>query len=109
MEVLKRFDVVYLQEASDFLNSLPIAVQEKIIYNVRKSTYFIDPELFKKIDSEIWEFRTIYNGMAYRLLAFWDKKHNRLVIATHGFIKKTQKTPAKEIARAKEIMKEYYK
>ena len=109
MEVPKRFDVVYLQEASDFLDSLPSSAKEKIVYNVRRSTYVIDPELFKKIDSEIWEFRTLYNGIVYRLLAFWDKQHNRMVIATHGFIKKTQKTPAKEIARAKEIMKEYYK
>ena len=34
-------------------------------------------------------------------LAFWDKddKINTLVIATHGFIKKTQKTPPKERAQ----------
>ena len=109
MELKKRFDVVYLEEASDLVDSLPSVVREKITSNVRKSTYVIDPELFKKIDSEIWEFRTLYNGIAYRLLAFWDKQHKRLVIATHGFIKESQKTPAKEIARARELMKEYYK
>lgn len=105
----KRFSVVYLPEASEFVNSLPVVVKEKIVYNVRKSTHVIDPVLFKKLDSEIWEFRTPYNGMEYRLLAFWDKQHNRLVVATHGFVKKSQKTPPKEIARAKAIMKEYYK
>jgi phage-related protein len=30
------------------------------------------------------------------------------VVATHGFIKKTQKTPAKEIAKAEAIRKEYF-
>ncbi|MBR5461773.1 MAG: type II toxin-antitoxin system RelE/ParE family toxin, partial [Butyricimonas sp.] len=66
-------------------------------------------ELFKKIDnSDIWEFRTLYSGTAYRLLAFWDTDKDTLVIATHGFIKKTQKTPLKEIAKAEMIRKEYF-
>ena len=67
--------------------------------------------LFKKLDdTDIWEFRTFYNKTKYRLLAFWDKddKINTLVIATHGFIKKTQKTPLKEIAKAEEIRKDYF-
>lgn len=67
-------------------------------------------ELFKKLEnSEIWEFRTLYNKTAYRLFAFWDKEKETLVIATHGIIKKTQKTPSKEIAKAETIRKEYFK
>ena len=30
------------------------------------------------------------------------------VIATHGIIKKTQKTPSKEIAKAQEIRRQYF-
>ena len=67
-------------------------------------------ELFKKLEnSEIWEFRTLYNKTAYHLFAFWDKDKDTLVIATHGIIKKTQKTPSKEIAKAETIRKEYFK
>lgn len=66
-------------------------------------------ELFKKLEnSEIWEFRTLYNGIAYRPFAFWDTDTQTLVVATHGITKKTQKTPKKEIARAEAIMKRYY-
>lgn len=86
-------------------------IKDKVIYNIRKSTYIIDSELFKKLDdTEIWEFRTHYNKIQYRLLAFWDKTSDvdTLVIATHGFIKKTQKTPQKEIIRAEEIRKIYF-
>lgn len=67
--------------------------------------------LFKKLDdTDIWEFRTQYGGIQYRLLAFWDKVNgtDTLVIATHGFIKKTQKTPPKEIAKAEEIRTRYF-
>lgn len=59
-------------------------------------------------DTEIWEFRTQYNGMAYRLLAFWDTETETMVVATHGFTKKTQKTPPKEIAKAESLRKEYF-
>lgn len=46
--------------------------------------------------------------MAYRLFAFWDKDIRAMVIATHGLIKKTQKTPQNEIRKAEAIMKAYY-
>ena len=74
-------------------------------------SYTIDPKLFKKLTgTDLWEFRTLYDGKQYRLLAFWDKTKevDTLVIASHGFIKKTDKTPAKEIERANKIMKEYF-
>jgi phage-related protein len=71
----------------------------------------MNPELFKKLQFGIWEFRTKYKSKQYRLLAFWDKRKNvkTLVIATNGFIKKTQKTPKSEIERAKKIMEFYFK
>lgn len=66
-------------------------------------------ELFKKLEnSDIWEFRTLYNGIAYRLFAFWDTDQKTLVVATHGIIKKTHKTPKKEIAKAETIKKQYF-
>ena len=40
--------------------------------------------------------------------AFSDTEEETLVIATHGIVKKTQKTPLKEIAKAEEIRKEYF-
>lgn len=110
MEEKAKFKVVLSREARSFLEELNPKISDKITYNVRKATFIIDPRLFKKLeDSDIWEFRTQYGGMQYRLLAFWDKVNgaDTLVIATHGFIKKTQKTPSKEIAKAEEIRTRY--
>lgn len=105
----ERFKIIYSKEAIDFLKSLPLKAKDKIVYNISKSMIFTDNELFKKLEgSDIWEFRSLYNGIKYRLLAFWDTDENTLVVATHGFIKKTKKTPAKEIAKAKAIRKEYF-
>ena len=102
--------MILLEAARDFLNTLSIQERNKIYYNIRKVQGGIkDNELFKKLEnSEIWEFRTLYNGIAYRLFAFWDTNRQTLVVATHGIIKKTQKTPQKEIARAEAIMKQYF-
>lgn len=96
--------------ANDFLDSLQQDVKDKIISNVDKvANGFVDKEIFKKIvGTDIWEFRTKYKGMQYRLLAFWDTRVNTIVVATHGFTKKTQKTPAKEITKAENIMKQYF-
>lgn len=111
MEAKAKFRIIFSGEADDFLSQLPLKIKDKIIYNISKSKFFIDPELFKKLDNtDIWEFRTLYDKIQYRLLAFWDKTGgiDTLVIATHGFIKKTRKTPQKEIAKAEEIRKAYF-
>lgn len=60
-------------------------------------------------ESGIWEFKAGYESNEYRLLSFWDKTQSSIVVATHGFSKKTQKTSKSEIAHAEEIRDEYYK
>lgn len=109
MELKAKFQIAYMEEAIKFLESLPPKAKNKIVYNIGKSMYSIDKDIFKKLEnSEIWEFRTLYNGIAYRLFSFWDTDNETLVVATHGIIKKTQKTPPKEIAKAEALRKEYF-
>ncbi len=106
-----QFEVVYMDEAMEFIDSLPMDAQKKIYYNADKvSNGFSSSELFKKLDggSDLWEFRTLYDGLQYRLLAFWDEQERRLVVATHGFVKKTWKVPSKEIQRAEQLRAKYY-
>ena len=103
------FEIELLPEAIEFLDNLEEKTREKIYYNIKKTQFINDNELFKKISEFIWEFRTLYNNKAYRLFSFWDKIDGRetLVVATHGILKKTQKTPPKEIKKAEEIRKQY--
>ena len=109
MEQKLRFKIVYTEEAIDFLRHLPQKVKAKVVYNIGKSMYVLDNSLFKKLENtDIWEFRTLYNGNAYRLFAFWDTEEDTLVIATHGMIKKSQRTPLKEIEKAEAKRKEYF-
>jgi toxin-antitoxin system, toxin component, relE family len=109
MEQKPRFKIVYTEEAIDFLRHLPQKVKAKVVYNIGKSMYVLDNSLFKKLENtDIWEFRTLYNGNAYRLFTFWDTEEDTLVIATHGMIKKSQRTPLKEIEKAEDKRKEYF-
>ena len=103
------FEVELLPEAIDFLENLDEKVRDKIYYNIRKTQIVNDNELFKKLNELIWEFRTLYEGKSYRLFSFWDKsdENETLVIATHGILKKSQKTPSKEINKAEKIRKNY--
>lgn len=105
-----KIQVVLLDEALTFVRFLPLKVQQKITYNYKKIEHgIVDKELFKKLEnSEIWEFRTLFNGNCYRLFSFWDTETGTLIVATHGIVKKTQKTPQKEIAKAEEIRQQYF-
>lgn len=66
-----KFKIIYSNEVIEFLNSLENKVKEKIMFNINKSKYVVDTELFKKLKgSDIWEFRTKYNGgMFYKLIS----------------------------------------
>lgn len=106
-----KFEVLYSEEADAFLANQTDKVRAKILFNVHKASFSNDPKLFKKLENtDIWEFRTLFDSIQYRLLAFWDKRNGlkTLVIATHGFVKKSQKTPPQEIHHAQSIKEIYF-
>lgn len=105
-----KFNVIFLEEAKDFLETLDYKSREKILYNIWKARSSNNKELFKKLNKDIWEFRTKYNNTYYRLFAFWDRSinTNSLVIATHGIIKKTSKINNSEIEKAEKIKSKYF-
>lgn len=105
-----KFEVVFLEEAIEFINSLDSKSRNKVIYNIDKATYLNDPELFKKLEGEILYFRTKFLKLQYRVFAFWDKTDNveTLVVATHGVVKKSNKVPKSEIEKAERIRQKYF-
>ena len=107
----KKFEVVFLNDAIDFINKLNKKSRSKVFYNIDKSKLLNDPKLFEKLKGEIWYFRTKYLSLQYRIFAFWDKteKVETLVLATHGVVKKSNKVPKSEIEKAERIRQEYFK
>lgn len=107
---MQYFETLFLEEADKFISQLDLKTAKKVFYNIDLAEQTNDPKLFKKLKKDIWEFRTQYLGLQIRLLAFWDKTGDKetLVIATHGFIKKIDKVPDNEIARAVKIKEKYF-
>lgn len=102
-----KFRVEFLEDAKRFLDSLSEKAKEKILYNIWKARFTKDKELFKKLQDEIWEFRTKYDRTHYRLFAFWDK--DTVVISTHGLIKRTGKTPMADFEKAEKLRRAYFR
>ena len=106
----EKFKVEFLPEAVEFMDSLDQKSQQKIYYNIKKAQLTNDPELFKKLNDNIWEFRTFYNKTHFRIFAFWDKSQGQqtLVLSTHGLVKKTDRTPKTDLEKAERIREQYF-
>lgn len=109
-DVIRYFKTIFLEQVKTFFKSIDRKAVRKVLYNIDLAEQINDPRLFKKLNDNIWEFRTKYGNLQYRLLAFWDKsdKQNTLVVATHGIIKKTDKLPLKELETAEHFRQLYF-
>ena len=93
----------------EFLVSLPTKARQKAVYLLKliHELETVPREYFKKLRNtdDIWEVRIQFAGNIYRLLGFFE--HNDLIILVNGFVKKTQKTPKKEIELAEYRKRQY--
>jgi len=92
----------------DFLDSLSIKERAKVYACMDKLMELknagIQPKesLSKLIVEGIFELRVHFENRIARSFYFYEK--NKKVIFTHGFIKKADKTPKREIEKSKQIM-----
>lgn len=54
MDVKYNFDVEFMEEAKDLLDKLNTKARGKILYNIWKSRFSTDKNLFKKLNDDIW-------------------------------------------------------
>jgi phage-related protein len=108
----KKIHVELLEEASEYYLGLPKKIQEKFLKSFDKTQLGFKGIWFEKIESKhgIFEFRERDSEKFYRIFAFWnsDNDAKTLILGTHGFDKKTNKTPISEIERAINIKKSYF-
>jgi len=96
----------------DFLDSLSIKERALILKNIEKlleyknNNFSLSHKFTKHLEDEIFELKVELKDKTSRSLYFYEK--NQTIIFTNGFIKKSQKTPPKEIKKAKAIMEAYY-
>jgi len=93
----------------DFLDSLPGRVARKVTWVLKllEDLDVVPSSYFKKLvgTDGIWECRITSGSNAYRILCFFA--NHSVVVLSHGFMKKTQKTPKAEIERAEASRRDF--
>ncbi len=93
----------------EFLDSLSGKQAQKITWVLRliEEMELVPAQYFRKLKNtdDLWEVRVQVGNNIFRLLGFLDGEN--LIILNHGFQKKTQKTPRKEIQLAENRKRDY--
>jgi len=92
----------------DFYNKQSTSVKTKIDYvmHIIMTVEIIPKKFFKHVEDGIYEIRIQSGSNIYRVFSFFDE--GKLIILLHGFTKKTQKLPRKEIDKAVKLRRVYY-
>ena len=103
--------IAYKENFLDFYKNQDSKIKEKIGYvlDLVRFEKQVPKKFYKLLENTdgIWEIRVITTFKSIRILCFQDK--GDLVVLTNCFLKKTQKTPQKEIKLAENLKKEYLK
>lgn len=95
----------------NFLDSLSGKAAQKVMWTLSllEDMEIVPSAYFKKLvnTDEIWECRVQHGSNAYRIFCFFADRS--IVVLTHGFVKKSQKAPKREIERAETYRKDYLK
>ena len=98
--------IAYENHFEDFLLEQPIKVQDKIfkIIEAIETLERVPSNYLKSIEDTdgLFEARIQLGTSIWRVFCFFDK--GKLVILLNGFLKKTQKTPKKELEKALKLM-----
>ncbi len=101
--------IIYRDNFIKFYKKQNEKVQKKIEFVLDLIRYErqIPQKFFKYLRNTdgIYEIRVITTFKNIRILCFFDKE--QIVVLTNCFLKKTQKTPIKEIRLAEKLKKEY--
>lgn len=91
-----------------FLESLDLRTQARFAWSIeqlRLRNIRAREPLVKHLDGPIWELRRESTTNIYRLL--YATLPNRRILFVHGFQKKTQKTPPRELALSQRRLSEF--
>lgn len=88
----------------EFIDALDCKMQAKVFGRLELLEEYgplLGMPLAKHLDDGIFELRTVQGNNITRILYFFVV--GKTIVLTNGFIKKKQKTPAKEIERTKRM------
>lgn len=108
MKIVFYTDLRGRRPVEDFLDSLDIKMRQKMLRSIKALQEMgtdLRMPLSEALGDGIFELRAQVGSNITRVMYFFFVGDR--AVLTHGFVKKTQKTPVKEIERAKELRDEY--
>lgn len=105
--------VFYVEESgskpiNEFLKVLDVKTQARFIDSIerlrQRNTQAREP-LVRHLEGKLWELREESNTNIYRIIYFFFT--GRRIVLLHGFAKKTQSTPRREIELAERRMRNF--
>ncbi len=95
----------------EFFNTLSAKQAQKVIWVLKliEELNMIPKQYFKKMvnTDDIWEIRVKFGSNIFRLLGFFDGA--KLIVISHAFQKKMQKTPRQAIQLAEQRKQDYFR
>ncbi|MDR0628699.1 MAG: type II toxin-antitoxin system RelE/ParE family toxin [Treponema sp.] len=106
--IVKRSIITYGGYFEQFIETLLPKERLKLDYiiSLLETNERLPAKFIKFIREGLYEFRMEYNGNIYRVFFIFDE--GNIVVLFHGFEKKTQKIPVREIEKALKIKDRYY-
>lgn len=108
------FDISYYENSSGkspvekFIDSLDAKMRAKVFGRMELLEEYgprLGMPFSRHIDDGIFELRVVQSSDIVRLFYFFVAE--RTIVLTHGFVKKTKKTPARELEKAKRLRKDW--
>lgn len=112
--IMQEYEIIFYKTdngeipVKEFLDSLNLKMRAKMLMSiriVRENGYQVRMPYSEELEDGIFELRAKVGSDISRVLYFFVL--GRKIVLTNGFVKKTQKTPRKEIDRAKKYRADY--
>jgi len=104
-----RFEVLLLDQASEFIDSLPVKLKAKTLRTIELLIQFGSglpmPHSRKLAGHDLWELRVRFAGDICRLFYFHHRE--AVYIVTSGYVKKTDRTSRGEITKAVRLKQQF--
>ncbi|WP_279062429.1 type II toxin-antitoxin system RelE/ParE family toxin [Campylobacter lanienae] len=98
--------VIYDEKTEQFLNSLRAKLKVKTFDNIALLEYYdngLKKPFVESFDDGLFKLRSKSLEGISRI--FFTYQKDKIIIIFHGFIKKTQKTPANELEKVRKTLK----
>ncbi len=94
-----------------FLDGLDSKQSQKVLWTLQliEEQESVPSQYFKKLvnTDDLWEVRIASGSNIFRLIGFFDG--SKLIVISHAFQKKTQKTPKQAIDVAEQRKRDYFR